>query len=98
MKSFTEFTSGKSEAPASKGFPSFSQVREGEAPAPKCMSESMMEKMHEMYEAMCEEMKACHEDETERTAEGYVKEAYGKMNEMMENMAKECESYLSAMH
>jgi len=98
MKSFSEFTSGSADAKPTTGFPSFTQVREGEDSAPKCMSESMMEKMNEMYESMCKEMKACHEDETEHTAESYMKECDSMMKEMMEKMNTECESYMSAMH
>jgi hypothetical protein len=59
-----------------------------------CMSESMHKKMNEMYESMCNEMKACHEDETPMTAESYMSEAKGKLNEMMENMAGKCNSYM----
>jgi len=92
MKTFGEFV-GKSETNAtSSAMPSFKEVMEGEGKS-SCVSEGMMEKLNEMYESMCEEMKSCHEDETERTAEGYMSECESKINEMMEglkNCCKEC--------
>jgi hypothetical protein len=85
MKTFAEFTTKKESA---KGFPSFTEVKEGKGTS--CMSEMMMEKLNEMYEAMCEEMKACHADESEMTAENYMGECESKMNEMKEGLAKTC--------
>jgi len=55
-----------------------------------CMSESMVKKCNEMYEAMCAEMKSCHEDKTERTAENYMAECNEKLNEMMEGIKSAC--------
>lgn len=93
MKTFSEFTTGKTET--TSGFPTFSQVKEGETTEGKCMSENMMEKCNEMYEAMCEEMKSCHADETAMTAETYIKECSEKLNEMMEGLKSTCESCMS---
>jgi hypothetical protein len=80
MKSFSEFSG--------------STVNEGKSSS--CMSESMHKKMNEMYESMCNEMKACHEDETKMTAENYMSECSEKLNEMMENMANECAGYMNS--
>jgi hypothetical protein len=65
-----------------------------EGKSSKCMSESMYKKMDEMYEAMCSEMKACHEDSTSHTAENYASECSEKLNEMMEKMIKESRNYM----
>jgi hypothetical protein len=92
MKTFNEFTTGKAEQ-AKAGFPTFTQVKESNEG--KCMSEGLMAKCNEMYEAMCEEMKACHEDETEMTAETYTKECSEMMKEMMEGLTKACESCMA---
>ena len=89
MKTFAEFTGNDKAAADNNSFPTFSQVKEGKGMS--CMSEGMMAKMNEMYEAMCEEMKACHEDETEMTAKDYMGEASSCMKEMMENMQAKCE-------
>ena len=92
MKTFAEFTGAATVEAAPKTFPTFAQVKEGKGSS--CMSEMMMEKMNEMYEAMCEEMKACHEDETEMTAKDYMSEASHSMKEMMEKMQGMCEEYM----
>lgn len=89
MKTFGEFL-GKHEAkPANTSVPSFREVMEGEGKT-ACISEGMMEKLNEMYEGMCSEMKSCHEDETERTAESYLKECESKVAEMMEGLMNQC--------
>jgi hypothetical protein len=95
MKTFKEFVNIKQEKKID-GVPTFSQVLEGAGSS--CISESMHEKLNEMYESMCNEMKAVHEDETERTAESYCSEAEGKMMEMLKEMKSTCESYMAAMH
>jgi hypothetical protein len=91
MKTFREFSNPEAAAAApKKSFPTFEEALNGEKEGKTCMSESMMEKLNEMYESMCNEMKACHADETPNTAESYMKECSMKMNEMMENMQKAC--------
>jgi len=95
MKTFKEFVNIKQTTKV-EGVPTFQQVLEGAGSS--CMSEMMMEKMNEMYESMCSEMKAIHEDETERTAESYCAEAEGKMMEMLKEMKGTCESYMAALH
>jgi hypothetical protein len=79
-----------------KSFSQFSGSTVNEGKSSSCMSESMHKKMNEMYESMCNEMKACHEDETSMTAENYMSEANGKLNEMMENMANQCASHMDS--
>jgi len=87
MKTFKDFTTGKPEAVSTAGFPTFNEaMKEGKS----CMSESMMEMLKECSESMMAEMKACHEDETENTAESYMKECEGKINEMYEAMKAHC--------
>lgn len=88
MKTFGEVINRKNETKNSV-LPSFKEVLEGEGKT-SCMSESMMEKCNEMCESMCSEMKSCHEDETERTAESYMSEAKAKITEMMESLKSEC--------
>ncbi len=79
-----------------KSIKSFYQFSVNEGKSSSCMSESMHKKMNEMYESMCNEMKACHEDETKMTAENYMSEANEKLNEMMENMANQCAGYMNS--
>ena len=88
MKTFGEVIRGKNETKSS-ALPSFKEVLEGEGKS-SCVSEAMCEKLDDMYEAMCEEMKSCHEDETDRTAEGYMSEASAKIMEIMEGLKGEC--------
>ncbi len=88
MKTFGEVIGHKNET-TNSALPSFKEVLEGEGKT-SCMSEAMCEKLNEMCESMCSEMKACHEDETERTAESYMKECEGKINEMYEAMKAHC--------
>ena len=93
MKTFGEFI-GKTDLPAkSTSMLSFKEVLEGEGKT-SCMSESMCEKLNEVCEAMCSEMKACHEDETEMTAENYMKDCGGMIKEMMEKLQSQCNEYM----
>jgi hypothetical protein len=64
-----------------------------ESSAKGCMSESMVKKCNEMLESMCKEMADCHADDTERTAESYMKEASAKLNEMLEGLSANCSEY-----
>jgi predicted component of type VI protein secretion system len=89
---FSEFTSG--EAASENAMVAMMAAKELKKQQPKknegssCMSESTVEKCNEMREAMCAEMDACHADETERTAESYMKEASAKLNEMLEGLSE----------
>ena len=95
MKTFGEFI-GKNEAKSVKAaIPSFREVLEGEGKT-SCISENIMEMMKEMYEGMCKEMKSCHEDETERTAESYLKECESKVSEVMEGLLTHCKECMAA--
>ena len=91
MKSFIEEV--RPNTPESQetntGFPTFEEAVTTKE-AKSCMSESMMEKLNECMEAMKNEMKSCHEDESKNTAESYMKECEGKMNEMMEGLKGHC--------
>ena len=91
MKTFAEFAS-TIETSASTGFPTFTEVKEGKGSS--CMSEGMMAKCNEMYEAMCEEMKSCHEDETAMTAENYNSDCGTMLKEMMDNLQAKCNEYM----
>lgn len=59
-----------------------------------CMSEATTKKLQEMVAEMCNEMKACHEDETENTAESYMKACEGAMSEMKEKLSAACNEYM----
>ena len=91
MKSFIEEVRPESpEVQQAKGaFPTFEEATATKE-AKGCMSESMMEKLNEMAEAMKNEMKSCHEDDSDNTAESYMKECEGNMNEMMESLKGHC--------
>ena len=88
MKTFAEFAQGAPEKPASSSFPTFTEVKEGKGSS--CMSEALAAKMKECYESMCEEMSACHADESANTAETYMKECDMMMKEMMEGLSNHC--------
>lgn len=94
MKTFAEFAK-KADAPTA-GFPTFAQVKEGVEG--KCISESMRAKLNEICEALCEDMKSCHEDETSYCAEDYHKECMESLKEMEGKLTQQCESYMSALH
>ena len=89
MKTFGEVINRKNETKTSV-LPSFKEVLEGEGKT-SCVSEAMREKLNEMCEAMCEEMRSCHSDESAMTAEDYRKECEGKINEMYESITKACD-------
>jgi len=102
MKTFAEFTQ-ETAAPAPSGLPTFVEVKEGADETTQgkdvaCMSESMKKKMDEMYEALCEDMKACHEDDSERKAEDWLKECMECWKGMEGKLVQECESYMAALH
>jgi hypothetical protein len=91
MKTFIEEVRPESQ-PAGEtksAFPTFEEavsVKESKS----CISESMNEKLTEMMEAMKNEMKTCHDDESTNTAESYMKECESKLNEVMESMKSHC--------
>jgi hypothetical protein len=92
---FSEFTSGETTSEnamvammAAKELKKKQAAQKNEGSS--CMSESMVEKCNEMLESMCKEMAACHADETERTAESYMKEASAKLTEMLEGLSAHC--------
>lgn len=77
-----------------KTFQEFASMHESNMSEGGCMSEAMMDKCNEICEAMCEEMKACHEDETEKTAESYKAECSEKLKEMMKVVENMCNEYM----
>lgn len=83
MKTFTEFV-GKEE-PTNTTFPTFEEVT-NEMTESSCVSEAMKARINEMCESAMMEMKACHEDETEMTAENYMSEYDSCMKECMESL------------
>lgn len=91
MKTFSEFKQPMTKK-SSSSFPTFSEVKEGKGSS--CMSEGLMAKCNEMYEAMCEEMRSCHEDETPNTAESYNAECGAMLKEMMEGLQSKCNEYM----
>lgn len=82
MKTFTEFT-GKEEPKTSTSFPTF---EEATSESKGCVSEKMKALIKDCMESAMMEMKACHEDETEMTAENYMSEYDSCMKECMESL------------
>jgi hypothetical protein len=91
MKTFLEF-SQVADKKTTLSFPTFSEIKEGKGSS--CMSEELIAKCNEMYEAMCEEMSSCHEDKTEHTAETYNSECGSMLQEMIDNLQAKCNEYM----
>jgi len=88
---FSEFTSGETTSEnAMVAMAAAKELKKKQNEGETCMSEGMIEKCNEMLESMCKEMAACHADETERTAESYMKEASAKLTEMLEGLSAHC--------
>jgi len=60
------------------------------------LSEEMYEKIDELMREMLNEMKSCHEDETDRTARGYLAECKEYVTGSLATLTRECESYTRA--
>ena len=58
------------------------------------LSEEMCEKIDELMREMLNEMKACHEDETDRTARGYLAESKEYITGSLATLTRNCESYI----
>ncbi len=55
------------------------------------VSKEVLEKLNELYESACKEMKNFHEDEnSDHDAQGYLSEYETAVQEMMENIMNEC--------
>jgi hypothetical protein len=87
MKTFTDFIGREEPTTTSTAFPTFEEANASEAKS--CVSEKMKALIKEMMEAGMSEMKACHEDESDNTAETYMTECDAYMKECMEGL-KEC--------
>lgn len=92
MKTFKETIDIKK----STGIPSFKDVLESKTQA--CLSEETVSELQHICEKMCNEMKMVHEDESSRTCEMYTEEAESKIQEIITEIKKQCESYLAALH
>ena len=55
------------------------------------VSKDVLEKLNEVYEAACSEMKGFHEDDnSDHDAQGYLSEYESAVQEIMENIMNEC--------
>ena len=88
MKTFTEFTGKEDPTVINPSFPTFEEAT-NEKPSSSCVSEKMKARINEMMEACMKEMKSCHEDDTDNTAENYMAEYKSCMEGCMEGL-KEC--------
>jgi hypothetical protein len=89
MKTFTEFTNKVSDPATSIAFPTFEEVSQGKDVAGEtssCLTEKMKKLINEMCESGMAEMKACHADETEMTAENWMAEYNSCMKESMDSL------------
>jgi len=94
MKTFTEFVGQETPTTTKASFPTFEEVSQedettNEKESSSCVSEKMKALIKECMESGMMEMKACHEDETEMTAENWMAECDSYMKECMEGL-KEC--------
>ena len=88
MKTFTEFV-GKEDptnTTAPTTFPTFEEATTETTESKGCVSEKVKSLIKEMMESGMAEMKACHEDETDNTAESYMAECDSYMKECMEGL------------
>lgn len=79
-----------------KLFEEFAKMQEMSMRESKCMSETMIAQCEAMCEAMCKEMKDCHMDESELTAESYKAACNEKLNEIMKVIEKTCNEYMNS--
>ena len=84
MKTFTEFI-GKETTNTPSAFPTYEEAT-NKASESSCVSEEMKARIKEICESAMMEMKACHEDETEMTAENYMAEYDSCIKESMESL------------
>jgi hypothetical protein len=84
MKTFTEFTGKEDPTVINPSFPTFEEANAPEAKS--CVSEKMKSLIKEMMDEGMMEMKACHADESDNTAETYMKECDSYMKECMEGL------------
>jgi hypothetical protein len=96
MQTFKDIIKTPNTTESTNQIPTFKQMQEGVALS--CVSEGISKKLSSAYESMCREMKTVHEDTTQRTCETYCQEAEAKLSEMMNELKKQCESYLAALH
>ena len=88
MKTFTEFV-GKEEptnTTTPTAFPTFEEATTEKSESKGCVSEKTKALIKEMMESGMMEMKACHEDDTDNTAENYMAEYDSCMKECMEGL------------
>jgi hypothetical protein len=86
MKTFTEFTGKEDPTVINPSFPTFEEATTEKTESKGCVSEKVKSLIKEMMESGMMEMKACHEDESDNTAETYMKECDSYMKECMEGL------------
>jgi hypothetical protein len=77
-------------------FPTFEEVSQGKEVTSSCLTEKMKSLIKEMAECGMSEMKSCHEDETEMTAENWMSEYNSAMKGCMESLKTSCNEYMNA--
>lgn len=96
MKTFSEFTGNDTQATSMSAFPTFEEVSQGKEVTSTCLTEKMKTLIKEMCESCMTEMKSCHADETEMTAENWMSEYNSAMEGCMESLKGCCEACMNA--
>ena len=91
MKTFTEFVGKETPTTTKASFPTFEEVSQdaettNEKTSSSCVSEKMKARINEMMDEGMMEMKSCHEDDTDNTAENYMAEYKSCMEACMEGL------------
>ena len=93
MKTFTEFTGKEDPTVINPSFPTFEEATTAESKS--CVSEKMKTLIKEMCESGMDEMKSCHEDESENTAKTWMSECDSYMKECMEGLKECCDTCIN---
>lgn len=99
MKTFSEFTGTDTKTITPTAFPTFEEVAQGKDVVTQdaaCLSDKMKNLIKEMCECGMSEMKACHEDDTEMTAENWMSECDSYMKECMESLKGQCDECMNS--
>jgi hypothetical protein len=99
MKTFSEFTGNDTQATSMTAFPTFEEVAQGKDVAGEpaaCLSDKMKDLIKEMCESGMMEMKSCHADESEMTAENWMSECDSYMKECMESLKGCCDECMNS--
>ena len=95
MKTFTEFVGNEEPTIINPTFPTFEEATTEKNESKGCVSEKVKALIKEMCESGMTEMKACHEDDTDNTAENYMAECDTYMKECMEGLKECCDTCIN---